>query len=131
LGKTKRSDKEYSREQKLAYENKQLKKEVSSLRKQLLRLDIDRYSTLKDTIEKHYKEDQEHAQTGQNMLDKLKRDWACRECEDGTLEIFTYNRVESTYYYRICSNAPRCKNRTKSQRYDPDLVKGIVKKPIL
>lgn len=126
MGKNKRSDKEYTREQRLVHENRQLKRQVSSLRKELAKVDLDRYKNLKETIEKHYQEDE--AQEGRDILEKIKNEWKCHEAEcSGFLEIFTYNKVGETWYYRICSNAPSCKNRTKAQKYTPD-VKGIMRK---
>lgn len=124
MGKSRRGSKEFSREQKLIHENKRLKREVSQLRKQLARIDLDRYDTVKGIIEQHYA--QEREEEGKEILENLKKEWACRQCEDGHLEIFLYTKVDTTWYYRICSNAPRCKNRTKAQRYTPD-VKGIKK----
>lgn len=125
MGKTRRGSKEFSREQKLINENKRLKREVSQLRKELAKIDLNRYDTVKEMIEEHYKEDR--AGEGQEILDNLKKTWACKECSDGYLEIFTYNKVNQTWYYRICSNAPKCKNRTLAQPYSPS-VKGIVRK---
>ncbi len=126
MGKSKRSDKEYTREQRLVQENRVLKRQVAALRKELARIDLNRYKDLKETIEKHYQEDR--AQEGQNLLEKIKNEWKCHEegCL-GFLEIFTYNKVDATYYYRICSEAPRCKNRTKSQKWTP-AVKGVMRK---
>ncbi|MCX9024610.1 MAG: hypothetical protein OIN85_00775 [Candidatus Methanoperedens sp.] len=127
MGKSKRGDREFSREQKLVHENRILKRHVSSLRKQLAKLDLDRYSNLKEAIEQHYQEDR--AQEGKEILDRLKQEWRCHEPNcDGFLEIFTYNKLNNTWYYRVCSNAPGCKNRTKAQKYDPATVKGIVRK---
>ena len=126
MGKTKRGDKEFSREKQLVQENRILKRQISSLRKQLARVDLDRYSNLKETIEKHYREDE--AQQGQDILDKIKQEWACHEAEcGGFLEIFTYNKMGTIWYYRVCSNAPKCKNRTLAQKHTPE-VKGPVKK---
>lgn len=124
MGKTKRSDKEFSREQKLIHENRVLKKHVAHLRKQLARLDLDRYSNLKESIEQHYQEDRE--QEGRDILDHLKQEWRCKEpgCE-GYLEIILYNKINATWYYRKCNCCP---HRTKSQKYHPDQVKGIIKK---
>lgn len=121
MGKSRRGDKEFSKEQKLVHENKQLKKQVASLRKELARIDLDRYSSVKEMIEEHYQEDR--AEEGQNILDRLKKEWACRECTEGQLEIILYNKLDSTWYFRKCNCCP---NRTKSQRYTPD-VKGILK----
>ena len=126
MGKYKRSDREYSREQRLIHENRVLKRHVASLRKELARVDLDRYKNLKETIDQHYQDDR--AQEGRDILEKVKNEWKCHEpgC-DGFLEIFTYNKVGNTWYYRICSSAPACKNRTKSQKYDPS-VRGIMRK---
>lgn len=128
MGKSKRGDREYSKEQKLIHENRILKRHVASLRKELARVDLDRYKNLKSTIDEHYQEDSAHFETGQEMLDKVKQQWKCHEpgCE-GYLEIFTYNKVGDTWYYRICSSAPQCKNRTKAQKYTLD-VKGLKRK---
>ena len=125
MGKAKKTDREFGREKRLAHENTKLKRENAQLRKMLARVDLDRYAGLKDTIERHYAEDEAHHQTGQDMLEKLKAEWKCRECVDGFLEIFLFNKGPSLWYLRKCNC---CFNRTKSQRYDPDTVKGIVKK---
>lgn len=125
MGKNKRSDKEYTREQRLIQENRTLKRQIAHLRKELARVDLDRYPNLKETIEKHYQEDK--AQEGQDILERLKKEWKCEKpgCE-GYLEIFVYNKVGNAWYYRKCNC---CDNRTKSQKYSPD-VKGIVKNSV-
>lgn len=125
MGKSRTDRHGHTREQKLWYENQQLKKKVSSLRKQLARIDLDRYDTIKEMIQEHYVE--EKADQGKAILENLKKTWACKSCEDGFLEIFVYNRGGSTWYYRICSNAPLCMNRTKSQEWN-NSVKGIARK---
>ncbi len=126
MGKTKRSDREFTREQKLIHENRILKRHVASLRKELARVDLDRFDNLKQTIDQHYQEDRK--QDGLDILEKVKKEWACKESGcNGFLEIFLYNKINSTYYYRICSEAPRCKNRTVAQKYSPE-VKGIMRK---
>lgn len=122
MGKARRSDKEYSREQKLAHENQALKRHVSSLRKQLARLDLDRYSQLKETIEQYYQEDRH--QEGQDILDKARQEWACREANClGFLEIIVFTKMGEPWYYRACNC---CFHRTKSQKHTKD-VKGIIK----
>lgn len=126
MGKTRRSDKEYSQVQKLVHENRILKRHVASLRKELARVDLDRYKNLKETIDEHYQDDR--AQEGRDILEKIKSEWKCREAGcDGHLEVFTYNKVGNTWYYRICSNAPACKNRTIAQKWS-SAVKGIMRK---
>lgn len=124
MGKTRRGDKEFSREQKLLHENRRLKRELSTLRKQMARLDLDRYSQVREIIENHYQE--ERQQEGKDILENLKKTWACRECNEGYLEIFCYTKINQTWYYRICNN-PSCGHRTKAQKYTPS-VKGILRK---
>jgi hypothetical protein len=124
MGKARTDKHGYTREQRLHEENQQLKRQISSLRKQIARLDLDRFDVVKELIEEHYQEDK--ALEGKAILDKLKKSWACRECADGHLEIFVHNRGGEPWYYRVCSNAPECGNRTKSQPYTPQ-VKGILR----
>jgi regulator of replication initiation timing len=119
LSKNTRGNKEFTRLQESLYENKRLKREISSLRKQLARLDLDRHGYVKDIIEEHCAQEE-----SAEMMKRLKNEWKCHVCGIGYLEIFTYNRINDTYYYRKCSN---CIHRTKSQKYDPEEVKGIVK----
>lgn len=124
LGKTRRGHKEFSREKRLIYENQRLKRAISSLRKQLARVDVDRYTQIKDIIEEHYAQEDE-ADRGQNILEKLKKEWSCRECGEGFLKIHIINRLDGVFYYRKCTD---CKNRTNVQPYDSS-VKGIIDEP--
>ena len=114
-----------TREQKLLQENQALKRQISSLRKVISRFDLDRYETIKDLISEHCQEDK--AEEGKQILENLKKIWACKNCLDGYLEIFIYTRGGETHYYRICSNSPGCMNRTKSQPYTPQ-IPGIIRK---
>lgn len=124
MGKSRRGSKEFTKEQRLVKENKQLKQQVAQLRKQLARLDLDRYQSVKDMLEEHSPESQ--PEFGAEFLENLKRTWLCDDCRNGYLEIILYNKVESTWYYRKCTNCP---HRTKSQKYSPE-VKGIIKKVV-
>lgn len=125
MGKARTDRYGYTREQALIQENRTLKRQVSSLRKQIARIDLDRYDAVKEMIQENYKEGKE--EEGREILENLKKSWGCRECEDGYLEIFVFNRGKDTIYYRICSNAPACMNRTKAKIYTPT-VKGIMRK---
>jgi hypothetical protein len=110
-----------TREQRLLKENQALKRQLSALRKQIARIDLDRYDSVKDIIEQHY-QDEKH-EKGQEILENLKQIWKCRECEEGYLEIKVYSKIGQAHYYRQCNE---CANRTDSQRYDPKTVKGIL-----
>lgn len=122
MGKAKRGSNEYTREQRLTKENKDLKLEISRLRKLLARVDLDRYEQVREIIEEHYTKDREDE--GKIILDKMKQEWKCHTagCE-GYLEITLFNKINDTWYYRKCNCCP---NRTKSQKYTPD-VRGIIK----
>lgn len=126
MGKARTDRRGQTREQRLARENDKLKRAVSSLRKQLAKLDIDRVDIAREVIQECYKE--ERAQEGKEILENLKKAWACKECQVGYLEIFIYNHSNTTYYYRICSNVPDCGNRTLPKAYDETKVNGIYRK---
>lgn len=122
MSKGRRGDKERSREQELKFENRKLRREVSSLRKQLARLDLDRYSQVRDIVQEHYADEEVELNT-QDMLESLKNTWKCHECSDGHLEINIYSKLGEPWYFRQCNN---CTNRTKSQPHTPN-VKGPVR----
>ena len=115
--------KELDQIQTLRKENDKLKRQISSLRKQLARIDLDRYGQVKTIVEEHLAQEEQQEST-ENMLKKLKEAWKCHNCKDGYLEIFTYNKINETWYRRECTN---CSHTTKAQRYSPDKVQGIVR----
>jgi len=117
-----RGDKERSREQELKFENSKLKREVSALRKQLMRLDLDRHSYVKEIVEEHLAGQEVEIST-QDMLESMKKTWKCRECGDGHLEIFPYKKMGESWYYRQCNSCP---HRTGGQLYTP-AVKGVMR----
>lgn len=104
-------------------ENDKLKRQVSSLRKQLARIDLDRFVHVRNMLEEHLEENESN--DDRSLLESLKKEWACRECDTGHLEITIFNKVQEMYYYRKCNN---CDHRTKSQKYDKSKVKGILRK---
>lgn len=121
MGKSRNSrEKEYSREQKLVHENRELKRALSKLRKKLERIDLDRYHEIKEIVEQSYAAENE-AQSA-HLLADLRKEWMCHECGKGVLEIFLYNKISETWYYRKCNSCP---HRTKSQKYDPESVEGV------
>lgn len=117
-----RGDKEYSRLQEALHENRRLKKENAGLKKALSRLDLDRHAYVRDIVEEHYAREDSETTTMQ-MLEKLKSQWLCRECNTGHLEINVYSKMGDAWYFRECNS---CKYRTKSQKHTPD-VTGLMK----
>jgi len=121
MGKSRRANKEFTREQKLIKENRELKRELVYLRKQISRVD-------KKSLEvtKKMSKDQEvvsAVKESNDNLEHLKKTWKCDKCE-GYLEITIYSKINETFYFRKCN---MCPNRTKGQRYNCDSVKGIIK----
>lgn len=122
-----RGAKEFTREQRLIKENRQLKRELAHLRKQISRLNLEELESAKQQVF-----DQEEGMRLNDVigepnaeLERLKQAWACNECESGWLEIILYSKCGETNYFRKCSN---CNKRTKGKRYDKESVKGITKK---
>ena len=128
MGKSKRTDREFTREQKLVRENRQLKQELGHLRKQIARLDASRIETIKDMCADYEESKRFNENVGDmgSSLERLKKEWACKECKDeGFLEINLYPKLGQTWYYRKCNSCP---HRTLGQRYDEKSVKGIMAK---
>jgi len=125
VSKNTRGVKEFTREQRLSKENRQLKRELTHLRKQIARLDTDRFETMKRISDQEESEMfQENLGTPNSNIEDLKKEWSCNSCNIGYLEITLYPRAGETFYFRACSS---CKKRTKGQRYGTE-VKGIIKK---
>ena len=115
------STKENDELQNLKYENQKLKKQVSTLRKQITRLDIDRYENLKSLISKYDKLETEDV--SKKEREKLKQKWACFECRTGVMEIYTIFKADGQHYCRKCNS---CGNKTKLKPYT-DKVEGLLK----
>ncbi len=123
MGKNTRGSREFTREQRLSKENKQLKQELGRLKKQFARLDLDRFDSVKEMLEEHNSEDA--PQTGTQLLESLKQKWLCNDCRQSHLEIVIFTKMGQPHYFRKCTNCP---NRTKSQCYDSSKVTGIMRK---
>lgn len=107
-------DKEFSKVQKLANENKQLKKEVGRLRKEMDKLEH-RYSNLDDAVQQQY--DEEYPITAKDM-EAQKKKWACHKCSKGVLKIIIVNKMGKAYYLRKCNSCP---HKTKLQPYTKEI----------
>jgi hypothetical protein len=119
MSKRKHCDREYDDLQKLKYENRKLKRQVSSLRKQIARINIYEYENLKDLLDKHDQEDRH--QTLIEQKEKDKKRWECFKCKVGYLKLKIFERRDGIFYFRKCNN---CENRTKTQKWSED-VEGI------
>ena len=126
MSKNTRAVKEFTREQRLIKENRQLKRELAHLRKQISRLDLEGLEAAKQMCFDHEEKQKLNEELGEpnSNLEALKKEWGCNECGTGFLEITLYSKLGQTFYYRRCNNCPK---RTKGQRYDSSSVKGILK----
>lgn len=116
---TRRSKAEYDIVDKLKHENQKLKKQISQLRKQLARLDLNRYSNLKELVDKHELEDQEEKKT--EHKEQIKKLWECFECREDHLRMVTFERKDGVFYFRKCNS---CGHRTKMKRLTADTKEG-------
>lgn len=119
MGKYRRGEKEFNREQRLIHENKKLKQQVSQLRKMLARFDREQYEAMSNALEDHSKDHE--IQNKDDLMENLKKTWSCRQCESGFLKIIIISRRDGTHYFRSCT---ACKNRTKTKKFN-DRVRGI------
>jgi hypothetical protein len=105
--------------QKLKHENQRLKRQISALRKQIARIDIDRYYNLKEILEKHHQEDLDAYLAEEK--EKTKKQWGCHSCNRGILKLKVFERRDGIFYFRKCDS---CDNRTKTKKWHKD-VEGI------
>lgn len=117
---TRRSGKEYDQLDKLKHENSKLKREIGVLRRQLQRVDFDRYSNLHELVNKQRKESL--AEENEAKRESLMKEWQCHSCGKDYLRINIWNHpVKGVMYFRKCNT---CSHRTEMKPYTKD-VKGI------
>jgi DNA-directed RNA polymerase subunit M/transcription elongation factor TFIIS len=115
------SDKENNQLQRLKHENEKLKRQITSLRKQLSRVDIDRYQNLKELVQQQYEEDQAEFKALKTKQ-SLRAQWLCHDCGQDVLKIVIVTRRDGDFYFRRCNH---CGKRTKLQRYN-DKIEGLI-----
>jgi len=111
----KNCDKEFTETQQLKTENKDLKRQLAKLRKELIRSTIeraDREAVLEDV------ERLERASQDKRIDKELNKKWKCYECAVGHLELHLVSRLDGMFYYRACN---ACKQRTKLKKYTSDV----------
>jgi hypothetical protein len=113
-----RGDSELTDVRRLRLENQKLKRQMSKLRKQLSRIDIDRYTNLKEMLEAQAAEDEGF--DAKLELEQLKEKWICHECKNDYLRIIIVPRADGLFYIRKCP----CGHRTKMKKYT-DEVDGL------
>lgn len=105
--------------QRLKRENDQLKKRISSLRKQISRIDVDRYENLQEIVHKFDQQDLQERLADERKEQEKK--WKCHKCPDGILKLKLFDRHDGTFYFRKCDCCP---NRTILKRWK-DGIEGV------
>lgn len=113
------SDGEQDRLQRVVQENKKLKGQISQLRKQMSRIDVDRFQNLKDLLDAQDREEQEEAAVKREQT--MERDWRCWQCPSGTLRLTVLERRDGVFYYRKCDGCPK---KTRLQPYSNKVKEG-------
>ena len=115
------NDGEHDQMQRLRAENRKLKQQISQLRKQISRIDLDRFQNLKDLLDSQ--EADSRQEEIKEAVEQDKREWACHDCKTGTLFLTVFERRDGVFYFRQCGSCPK---RTRTKRYTSD-VRGIRK----
>lgn len=113
------SDGEHDRMQRLVHENQKLKKQISALRKQMSRIDVDRFQNLKDLLDAQDRENQQEALA--RRQEDAQKEWQCWDCSEGTLRLTILERRDGVFYYRKCDSCPK---RTRLQPYGAKVKEG-------
>jgi hypothetical protein len=117
------NDKEYAELERLKHENQKLKRQVSALRKQISRLDVDRYNNVKELLEKQANDDAYEYVHKEKQ--KAEQQWRCYSCGSGVLRTKRMHRRDGSFYYRKCDNE-KCTNRTNTKPIPPDgKIEGV------
>lgn len=121
-GRRNHGSKEFSEVQRIRKEIEKLKRENASLRKQLSRVDINRYNDIQELVNQNEMEERNQASRSKNLA-YLKEKWKCFKCGVGFLKIFLLPRRDGVFYFRRCSTKS-CPHRTKAQKYTTE-IEGI------
>jgi hypothetical protein len=108
-----RSDKEFSKEQKLAHENRELRKALAKLRKKLDRMDHEAHEEIQEVLEEAQAAERQAEQENEKKPISIR----CDDCGKGNLAIFQYQKITEPMCYWQCG---LCGYRTKSQVFVPE-----------
>jgi len=119
-------DKELDELQRARKTIEKLKREVSTLRRQISRAtNPERMADLHDLVMRQREEESQREKAyKENKKDKIK--WQCHECEGGVLKIRLWPRLDGIFYNRVCSKSPECGNKTRFKKYNAETVQGIL-----
>lgn len=108
---------EYDELQALKQENQKLKRELGKLKKHIARLDLDRFQSFKETLDRL--DEIEMEQTARRQERKVSKDkWQCWTCNSGHLRLKIWERLDGPRYNRVCDS---CGKRTSMKKYTPEV----------
>lgn len=111
------ADGEQDQLQYLKDQNKRLKREISSLRKQIQRLDLDRFASFKEALDRI--DEIEMEQTAKRKeKDISKEKWKCWDCNVGQMRLKVWDRLDGPHYQRVCDH---CNKRTTMKKWTPEV----------
>lgn len=98
---------------------KKLKREIAGLRKQIDRLDLDRFASFKEALDRIDEIEMEQV-AKRKEKDISKEKWKCWSCNAGTLRLKVWDRLDGTRYQRVCDNQG-CAKRTPMKKWTPEV----------
>ncbi|MBF0442901.1 MAG: hypothetical protein HQK54_13425 [Oligoflexales bacterium] len=111
------SRKEHDEIHHLREENQKLKRQLNRLRKQIARVDMDKFQNIREVIEAQQKEDDAFVEEMKQK--KLIEHWQCFKCGRDYLRLIIIYRPDGDFYFRRC---PTCNKRTKLKKLEENVV---------
>lgn len=111
------ADGELDELQRAKRENQALKREVTRLRKLVDRLDLDRFESFKEALDRI--DEIEMEQSAKRQEKQVSKDkWRCWDCSSGYLRLKIWDRLDGPHYQRKCDG---CAKRTKMKKWTPEV----------
>lgn len=111
------ADGELDELQTLKHENQRLKREIAKLRKQISRLDLDRFQSFRDALDRLDEIELEQA-AKRKSREIVKEKWRCWTCNQGFLRLKIWDRRDGIHYSRTCDH---CGKRTRIKKWTPEV----------
>ena len=111
------ADGEQDQLQFLKEQNRRLKREIAKLRKQIQRLDLDRFASFKEALDRI--DEIEMEQTARRKEKEISKEkWRCWDCNQGTMRLKVWDRLDGPHYQRVCDH---CGKRTTMKKWTPEV----------
>lgn len=106
--------------EKLKRENRELKRQLKALRREIDRIDYEHLNNLVEAQEGSL-QDIEQKVEYTSKRERNEENWKCFDCKDGVLRLRIFQKPGGAVYFRVCD---KCGKRTKTQKYT-NLVDGV------